>query len=157
LPRTPHLRTRKRIAATFAVVAALATGCGGDGDSDEERVADSVRTYFEAVADGNAPRACSALTREARDNASGLTGALRPLPCETALRRIIRGGDHPRTVEVSNVRVAGDRATAHAKARNPEFETDVALTRVGDEWLIAVPPGYVERFSTPPGVPKHEG
>jgi hypothetical protein len=47
-------------------------------------------------------------------------------------------------------------AFAHVRSQSPVFESDVALARVGEEWRIAVPPGFVERFSTPPGVSEHE-
>jgi hypothetical protein len=133
-----------RRAALGAVLAAtLLAGCGASAEGEVE---DAVHTYFEAVAKGRGTDACNVLTRQGTqqlfdslDQAGDVSGLGCPEAIERASSRF--PPDFKRTVEkleVSDVEVDGDRATA-TFGGSEGSPTEVRLRRVEDRWMIDGP------------------
>ena len=126
-------------------------GACGDGESDDEKVGDTVRGYLTAVADRDGRRACSFLTREAqlRTFTTRRAHAGRDHPAEACASVVasfgpLYGTGRIRRVEVSGIAVADDRARARADGFR------VRLAKVRGDWKIAVS-GLAQRIGdTPP-------
>jgi hypothetical protein len=127
----------KELLALSALLIALA-GCGA---SDEERVTATIKRFNQAAAEGDGKKACEQLTPAAR-----ATGGLR---CEAVIDQLGRlGGEAAKrrlaAVEVRNVRVNGNTATAEAQipTQNPttlqlEKIPYRALKWLDGEWKVA--------------------
>ena len=111
---------------------------GACGESEDEKVDDTVRGYLAAVADRDGRRACSFLTREAqlRTFTTRRAHAGRDHPAEACASVVasfgpLYGTGRIRRVEVSRIAVTGDRARARADGFR------VRLEKVRGDWKIA--------------------
>jgi len=152
------VRRRPWLAAA-GIALALTPGCGGDSDdpvrrpaggrgglgerpptrvhpdrgSDAARATATVKTYFAALADGDAKKACAQYTRVARARAARVGG------CE----RVVAEGTPAipdenkailRDIPVSEVAVKGAAATVAVTA--PTGSQTISLVREGGRWKI---------------------
>jgi hypothetical protein len=104
-----------RAAACLAALALFA-GCG-----DDDEIAKVGRTYFDALADGDGPKACGQLTAKARAGFAHSLGAPSyGLSCPEFVEQKLYlfvgrdGKDAYRNVKLSPVETDGDKATAGA-------------------------------------------
>lgn len=139
----------RRMLLALVLGAALAgASCGG---GEEEAVEASVREFWAAFVDGDAPAFCDALAPEALDQVFANLDRTAPqaagADCPTAFATV--APEFPesfraqaRELEVTEVRVDGDRATAQVRpsAATQPGSDEVRLRRSGDRWLISVAP-----------------
>ena len=123
--------------------------CGGE--SEDEKVGDTVRGYLAAVADRDGRRACNFLTREAqlrtfttREAHAGRDHPAAACASVVASFGPLYGTGRIRRVEVSRIAVAG----ASARARADGFR--VRLEKVRGEWKIAAAGLAQDIGDTPP-------
>lgn len=139
-------RTGSWPAVVGAVVAALLTlpvsGCGDSAPrGDREEVAQLIRDYYSALADGNAESVCSKLAGEQQRRVIRNVSALDPsaITCRTAVRvsNGVMGPDDVsrlRNVKISRVRIDGRTAAVEVKGGL----RPVVLTKTQDNgWLIS--------------------
>ena len=129
------------LATTIAVIALLAALLGCAGAAHDKEVQDTVKTYLDALAEGDGEKACDQLTATAK---RGAVEALRErLPelgassCEDGLSQLAENigegeKDALRDPGEIVVRISGDSATA--KPENGAREAE--LNKAGDKWLI---------------------
>jgi hypothetical protein len=128
----------KAATCSFLLATGLAVGCGGSDDDPE----DVVRTYLEAVADGDGEKACDQLTGEAKRQAVDFLSSQAPefgaTSCEDGLDQLSEnlGEDEKdilREPGEATVEIDGDSATVTFE----EATTPAELTKSGDDWLIS--------------------
>jgi hypothetical protein len=128
--------SRARLAVPL-VLAALAAGCGasassaGDFQGEERRVADVVEKLQSAGESGDAAEICSeVLASDLREEmqAAGVD-------CEQELDKAIQDADDFE-LEVEDVTITGDTATARVRGREGDEETvrTFEFEREGREW-----------------------
>lgn len=131
---------RSLLVVLIAVLSVVGVSCGGA--SNEEKVADTLTTYLDALANGDGQEACDQLT--GAQNRRILEGAVSFLPelastsCADALTKLGEGiGADERELlndaEIVNVEVDGDSATAQIDGGTGTAE----LEKPGDRWLIS--------------------
>jgi hypothetical protein len=109
-------RLRRRLLAKvvlLSLVGFMSISLSACGASDEEQIEMTVKRFNRAAAEGDGQEACDQLTSAARTPAGGLQ-------CESAIDQLGKlGGEQTKrrlaAVEVRNVKVDGDRATAEAQ------------------------------------------
>jgi hypothetical protein len=108
-----------RFAGAACAACLFATGCGGQSDAD--RIQQTVKTYLSALADGDGAKACDQLTgdqtRAVVDHAITSLPELQASGCADALTKLSGslGADEKQTLrdaKVTQVQVSGDSATA---------------------------------------------
>ena len=129
------------LATTIAVIALLAALPGCAGAVRDKEVQDTVKTYLDALAEGEGEKACDQLTDTAK---LGALEALRERfpeldasSCEDGLSQLAENigeveKDALRDPGEIDVRISG--ASATAKPENVARE--VELNKAGDKWLI---------------------
>jgi hypothetical protein len=124
------------ILATFALAA-----CGGDDSSDDE---DQITEAIELAAVSGDPKACTeAETQKFLEQiGEGDTGAAAVKGCQQNASETV--GDE---VDVSDIEVDGDSATANAEVTGGTFDgqtLDLALVKEGDQWKLDEFNGFAE-------------
>jgi hypothetical protein len=107
---------RRRLGASLVavgLVGVVAVAVPACGSADEAAIASTVERFYSAASEGDGEAACRQLTPAARAPVSGLD-------CESSINQLgqLGGGTAERrlaSVEVSDVRVRGDNATARAR------------------------------------------
>lgn len=132
-------------ACVLAAAALIATGCGGGGQTDKQRVEAVVTTYYRAFGSGDSNTACNQLataTVAALEKAGGKK-------CAQVLDAAQKRPDYARVapklngVKVTAVKVTGKAATATtqvpgvATADGTGVTTTVPLRKEGGSWKIA--------------------
>ena len=135
--------TSNKVTCGLVIAAALAGGCGGSDDgADDAGPEDVVRTYLEAVADGDGERACDQLTddvqRQAVDFLSAQLPQLEASSCADGLGQLAEDlgeeeKDGLRDPGEASAEIDGDTAIV----RFEQGTTDAELTKEGDSWLIS--------------------
>ena len=159
------------MARTATLVAIVLTtivlaGCGDDyggGDTSQAKPGSAqrdvrrvVESYLAALAEGRPQSVCRSLNKQGRSAlASFLPSDQESLPCDQAAKRVARRSVPLRRPRVESISVSGSRATARVRSRKPAYDSGVLLAKVNGAWLIAFPPGLVEKLSGAPGVPIH--
>jgi uncharacterized protein YaaW (UPF0174 family) len=129
------------VAGVIAAAIAIA-GCGGGGQSDQQKIESTVHDYFTAFSTGDYAKACNALTATTRDD---LAKAAHVKDCPTALARGAAKADvkqfaqQLKNVQVESVAVHGKTATAKVKALGST--TSVPMTKEGSDWKVQGPAG----------------
>ncbi|HVE68395.1 MAG TPA: nuclear transport factor 2 family protein [Solirubrobacteraceae bacterium] len=137
----------RRIAAAVAL-AALAATAAGCGQSEEEKVRDTLTRFEAATAKKDYAQLCDDLL------ARELVGRLRAvgLPCPQALQRALGAVIQP-SVQVERVRVTGDtalaRITTTAAGQEPSRDT-MRLVRQDGDWRVSALSG-----NQPPSPPRN--
>jgi hypothetical protein len=107
--------------------------CGGDGDSDEDRI----RALLVEAIETTDPSSCSELASlESLERQSGLEGEAALRRCEMGVKQ---AADDPNTdAKVQRLELDGDTATAEVSFEN-EGKTEratVTLTREDEAWKL---------------------
>jgi hypothetical protein len=130
-----------------AALAALALSAGGCGESDDQRVRDTLQRFGTATATKDYRALCRDLL------ARRLVARLRAvgLPCEQALSRALGPVDRP-SLKVQEVKVSGNtalaRITTTARGQRPSRDT-IRLVEQDGSWRIAALSG-----NQPPSPPR---
>lgn len=137
--------------ALIAGTAVLVTGCGGGGESDEDKIRNVVEDYNSAVADKNGSAACELLTADAKRQIADLdVNAVREGAkgrCESSVKRLdsLKGAaplGRLKLAKVGDVRIRGDTAQADVRNSDPPATATAELTKSGDDWVISSAPGF---------------
>ena len=113
----------------------LLAGCG---KSPEDKVADTINTWMDALVDRDGDKACGQMTAAGSEEFGTIVGNFvgdqpGPRSCEETVELL---GEAAREAfgepKVSDVRIDGDRATAKATGAPPRID----LRREGDDWRI---------------------
>jgi hypothetical protein len=148
---------RMALLAVFAVFAL--DGCGDDAppagqDSRtplarspaEQQVAARVRAFLAAMDERDDSRACAMMTRKLQHAINvELRVETQPGTCQTRAADVYSPAKAPgnENARITNVRIAGDRATVTVTARSTselgtgQVESDVFLVRRPAHWLVA--------------------
>ena len=123
------------LAATLAIAA-----CGGDdGSEDEDQITESI----EAAAVSGEPAACTEnQTQRFTEQTTGETGEAAVTACEEDAADSVA-----ESIEVSNIEVDGDAATAEGEVTGSFFDgqtIDIALVKEGDQWKLDELRGFVD-------------
>jgi hypothetical protein len=120
-----------------ALIAALATGtagCGGGSDSD--KVKDSVKGFFSALADRDGKKACDLLSKSLVEQAKSAGGDCAKSVSAVASQAVPNDKrDEARNVTVSSVKVKGTTATATVKGKKGSRQ--LILRKEGGKWKLA--------------------
>ena len=136
---------RRGVAAGIAALAMFGAGCGGDntspGSSDPEAATiESTVTEALTSTDGHG---CRELTTQAGvEQVTGQTGQDAFDACAQAEQAPT---DEEKTVDVANVEVDGDAATADVTFHGSSLNGQTAiqsLVKEGDQWKLDVLPGF---------------
>lgn len=125
------------IAGAIAVVAVAIAGCGGGGagkQTDAQQIQAVYSSFAKALRDHDGGAACRTTTVQARAGmmvAAAFLGS-KPDSCAAAAEAIANEADPAdlRNAKLTDIRVHGDRATAHDGADTEQFR------RVAGRWLI---------------------
>jgi hypothetical protein len=136
------LRSSRAFIAVLSVFLALPlvlAACGGDGNEDEDQITEVIETS----ATTNDPKNCTELqTQQFSEQTQLEKGQEAVESCEREARE---GGDEADSVEVSNVQVNGESATAEAAVEGSSLDNqtiEVSLVKEGDQWKL----DRLERF-----------
>ena len=131
----------------LAAVASLAlSACGGGDDNGSSDDQDQITEAVNAAATSGDPAACTKYqTAKFTQQTSGEPGQ----SAEKAVQSCERDAANTAadSVEVTDVEVDGDTATAKAKATGSTFDgqtLDVALVKDGDQWKLDEFKGFVD-------------
>jgi hypothetical protein len=140
----------KRTALPVLAVAIAVAGCGGSGgESDRERVRDTVQEYFQATARGDGDSACRSLKTNARTGFAALLAVPPARTCEANVRKVARRSVPLRATQVSQVVILGDRARAQVTSARPPYSSSVALARARGSWKLLSLPVAIHKFQFP--------
>ena len=119
--------------ALLAVAGAVALAVGGCGQSDEQRVEETVKRFYRASAEGDGREACAQL------HAAALGGA-GLAECQASIEQLGQlGGPETRRriddVHVRDTRVSDDRATTQAQIAG-QTPKRFQLLKVDGEWKL---------------------
>ena len=144
---------RRRIAAVIlivgvvlAVLAITDSAFFEDPPTESEKVAASVKGFFDAAAEGDFERDCELLTKEAQDvmrrAAARLIDATdERLRCTEILEMVLGDSFAEVTVRVRDVSISGNRARAEAalkpEGERSQFRTILLELSDGGDWLIS--------------------
>jgi hypothetical protein len=120
--------------ALIATLALGAVGCGGGGESD--KVKDTVKSFFAALADRDGKKACSLLSKALVASAQVGGGS-----CATSVKAVAaqavpdnkRG--EARSINVTDIKIKGTTATAFARGKKGKRQ--VTLVKEGGKWKLA--------------------
>jgi hypothetical protein len=121
-----------RLVLTTAVCMAALAAAIGCGQSDEQQARDVVQDYVDARADGDYGRVCELYSHSFKQQLA--TGG----NCEAFVEEQSSGAE-PAELEVVDVRVHGDRATADLDAvgeSGAPIRIGLELERQDDDWRI---------------------
>jgi ketosteroid isomerase-like protein len=121
-----------RVMLPLALVAALATACGGE--SQEEEVRATLDRFATATAGKDFQTICDDIFSPRLVDQFSQT-----IPCELALSRSSLNDAEKPTLRVLRVSVDGDKATARVRTaaeNQPASEDDLGLVRENGEWRI---------------------
>jgi hypothetical protein len=145
---------------SIALLAALAMGvaaCGGDdsggGGDDESQIRDVVSNYAVAIADKDGDTACGFLTASARKQVESAGEAIDANGCGEVMEKVTEEAsdderDQLKDLEVTSVKIDGDRATVQVKAGG-ETGDPSTLVKEDGEWKIAADEGGTATAESP--------
>ena len=132
-----------------AAVAATAWGCG---QSDEDKVRQTLQAFAQAVSSKDAQRLCNDLLAKELTNRLAQAG----VPCDVALSRGLAGASQP-TLRVLKVDVRSDRlayAVVRTDAANQQPSTDTfRVVKEGGRWRVGSLAGAQPNSPSGPGAP----
>jgi len=133
---------RKTIVAAIAVAAitALATGCGGDGGSDEDQIRTAVEDVQQAFADNDLEAACDRMTKAAQQHVGSIghdppAGCVKDLQAFAGFLKKGRTGAPNAHPAVTAVDIQGDRATARLRLGDAP-PSEIPLRKDDGQWKL---------------------
>ena len=151
------LHARRLSVALLSIAALAAAGCGGDdsggGGDDESQVREVVTSYTAAIADGDGDKACGYLSENARAEVDKAAQTLKADGCAGVLEKAAEGAtdaevEKVKNIEVTSVKITGDRATAQTKVEG-ESGTPAILIKEDGDWKIAPDESKTATAETP--------
>jgi hypothetical protein len=151
------LHARTLSIALLAIAAMGVAGCGGDdsggGGDDESQIRDVVSNYAVAIADKDGDTACGFLTESARKAVESAGEALDANGCAEVMEKATAEAsdderDQLKDIEVTSVKIDGDRATVQVKAAG-ETGDPSTLVKEDGEWRIAANEGGTATAESP--------
>ena len=134
---------RRALALTMAA-ALVAAGCGGkDKPTDTEQIRTVLETYYRAFGTGDSGGACNELAKGTKEELEKAAGGK---DCTEVLDQALKRPDYAKvapklkSVKVTEIMIAGDKATAKAAVPGVGRPTLVPLKKEGT-WKIASPIG----------------
>jgi ketosteroid isomerase-like protein len=127
------MRAALRWGSFVAVTCALALVAAGCGESDQEQARDAVQDYVDAVGAQDYDAVCDLYSDSFKDELAVGEN------CAAFVQEQTSGGP-PQELEVVDVRVNGDKATADLDASNEAggpSRITLQLERDGDDWRIS--------------------
>ena len=144
MPVEPRPRRRHRSLALALAGVASAGLCAGCGQSDTDKIKDTVRNYIQAVLDDDGKGACNLLTSEAaRQFVDKVKAQLKTSDCATAFKTeagTLNDDEKAvyRSAVLKGVTVTGDKAVVTVQFTGAS--KDIALQKVGGDWKISTGP-----------------
>jgi hypothetical protein len=131
--RLPRLTRLSAVLAILLAAPFLLAACGGDGDSDEDKITEVIET---SVKSGD-PADCTELQTQAfTEQTTFETGEAAVTNCE---EDATDSSDDPESVEVANASVDGETATAEVTFAGGGYEGStlaVSLVKEDDQWKL---------------------
>jgi hypothetical protein len=126
---------------TVGFVVLVASGCGDDG-SPAATPSGAAAAYFDAVADGDAHKACELMTAEAARKFAASAGAPNCVFVTRLFHEHISVGPDANASELHDVQITGGDETQHRTVVTASLEgrsVRIAVVRERDEWRINSP------------------
>ena len=123
------------LAAGCAATALALAGCG---QSDEDKVKETVNSYITALADGDGDKACGLVSKAAGDQIKTQSKAK---DCAAAIESFTKSSDGAavkkafKSAKVEKVEVKGEKATATIRVEKQT--APLPLEKSGDEWKLS--------------------
>jgi hypothetical protein len=131
-------------AAAVVLLALVLAGCGTDKPNDQAQIETALKTYYKAFGTGDSGGACDELAKETREELEKAGGGK---DCTEILDQALKRPDYAKvapklaSVQVSEVTIAGDKATAKTTVPGVGKPTIVPLKKEAGGWKIASPVG----------------
>lgn len=141
----------------LAVAALLApAGCGGSKSSapsvpDDVAVQRQVAAYLAAFERGNGNLACALLTSAGQAGLRSESERVTPSGCADTVKELSSTSRRLHSPRI-DVQLRGSKATATVRSRRPPYDSGVLLEKHDGKWLIAYPPGLLQKYVGPGGV-----
>jgi hypothetical protein len=123
---------RRSVVVLAGLAFVAGTGCGGTSEEDEAR--DVVKTYAEAIADGDEGKVCATLSRESKKRFDRAKTT-----CEDAYKsfgKFLRGNQKATLKDLDpEVKVDGNKATT--KIDQAPLRGELRLKKEGGDWKIS--------------------
>ncbi len=132
-----------------AALALVLAGCGG-GDSgptvpDDVAARKQLATYVAAFYRGDGEAACALLTPTGKAGLRSESLRTGSPSCPSTIRELSSTSRKLHAPRIG-VEVKGDRATATIRATRPPYESGALLEKTDGKWLIAYPPGLLQKY-----------
>jgi hypothetical protein len=146
----------RRLPPLAALALVVLGGCGGGGDSgakvpDDVAARGQLAAYLAAFYRGDGKAACALLTSRAQTGLRGESLRIKPPDCAGAIRELASTSRRLHSPKIG-VRVSGDRASATVRAARPAYQSGALLQKQNGKWLIAYPPGLLQKYVGKGGV-----
>jgi hypothetical protein len=135
----------RRALAVAALGTLLAAGCGGkDKPTDTEQIRTVLETYYKAFGKGDSGGACQELAKGTKEELEKAGGGK---DCTEILDQALKRPDYAKvapklaSVKVTEIMIAGDKATAKASVPGVGRPTLVPVKKEDGVWKIASPIG----------------
>jgi len=118
----------------------LVAGCGGSNEGDRQEVVNSVKGVYNALADKDAKKVCASISEKGRKEIETATaqGGRKKQSCEQVFNLALAYGgsslDEAKDVDVTDVKIDGDRARATIAVQNRKSQ--VALVKEDGAWKL---------------------
>jgi hypothetical protein len=147
------VRRLPQVAPLALVVLAGCGGANGSSTSVPDNVAarKQVGDYLAAFYRGDGKAACALLTATGQDGLRRESLSTGTPSCADTVRELSSTSRRLRSPRIQVV-VKGDRATATVRATRPPYQSGVLLEKSGGKWLIAYPPGLLQKYVGKGGV-----
>jgi hypothetical protein len=143
----------RRLPQVAALALVVLAGCGESGPAVPDDVAARkvLGDYLTAFYRGDGEAACALLTPNG--NAGLRTESLRTgsPSCPDTIKELSSTSRRLRSPRVG-VQVKGNRATATIRSRRPAYDSGALLEKSDGKWLIAYPPGLLQKYVGKGGV-----
>lgn len=127
-----------RLSAVALCALAAALGVAACGKSDEDQVRDVVSEFRDAAKEKDAAKLCATFSQEGLEQTFGQKGDQAKSTCEQQVKSIADqlAKNAEKDLEVTEVKVDGDKATAKTRTEGGSEETST-FVKVDDEWKIS--------------------
>jgi hypothetical protein len=140
----PRPRRRRRLFALALAGVAASCLCAGCGQSDQDKIKDTVRNYIQAVLDDDGKGACNLLTSDAaKQFVDKVKAQLKTSDCATAFKTeagTLNDEEKAvyRSAVLKGVTINGDKAVVTVQFTGAS--KDISLQKVGGDWKISTGP-----------------
>jgi hypothetical protein len=146
----------RRLPQVAALGLVALAGCGGGGSSgtsvpDDVAARKQLAGYLDAFYRGDGNAACARLTGAGQAGVRSESLRSSPPGCADTVKEL---SSTSRRLHAPRIRVvvSGNRATATIRATRPPYQSGALLQKTGGKWLIAYPPGLLQKYVGKGGV-----